>query len=155
LKVEQESDTEAQDVEEKSDGTSDQDHQAMKRGIFNTSPLSLFSGIIPGTKWCGTGDIAQNYYDLGMETSMDRCCRTHDLCPAKVRAYQKRYDLVNNSLYTKSHCTCDDQFFSCLKATNTSAAQVMGSIYFNIVQVPCIETENNGKMSYRRARQGF
>lgn len=29
------------------------------------SPFSVFSGIIPGTKWCGTGDIATTYNDLG------------------------------------------------------------------------------------------
>lgn len=63
--------------------------------------FSVFSGIIPGTKWCGTGDIAEDYHDLGEEVVMDRCCRTHDLCPVKVRAYQKRYDLNNNSIYTK------------------------------------------------------
>lgn len=54
-----------------------------------------------GTKWCGTGDIASTYNDLGTETIMDRCCRTHDLCPVKIRAYQRRYKLHNNSLYTK------------------------------------------------------
>nr|XP_029711208.1 uncharacterized protein LOC115256575 [Aedes albopictus] len=125
-----------------------------KRGIFNTSPFSLFSGIIPGTKWCGTGDIADTYHDLGEDATMDRCCRTHDLCPMKVRAYQKRYNLSNNSIYTKSHCKCDDMLFECLKKTNTSAAQVMGSIYFNLVQVPCVEETPKG-MSFRKAREGF
>lgn len=70
-------------------------------GIFGNNPFSLLSGIIPGTKWCGTGDIAKNYHDLGTEPSVDRCCRTHDLCPVKVRSYQNRYNLINNSLYTK------------------------------------------------------
>lgn len=125
-----------------------------KRGIFYTSPFSLLSGIIPGTKWCGTGDIAESYHDLGDDATMDRCCRTHDLCPLKVRAYQKRYNLNNNSIYTKSHCKCDDMLFECLKNTNTSAAQVMGSIYFNLVQVPCVEETPSG-MKFRKAREGF
>ncbi|XP_055523597.1 uncharacterized protein LOC129717604 [Wyeomyia smithii] len=125
-----------------------------KRGIFYTSPFSLLSGIIPGTKWCGTGDIAESYHDLGDDATMDRCCRTHDLCPLKVRAYQKRYNLNNNSIYTKSHCKCDDMLYECLKKTNTSAAQVMGSIYFNLVQVPCVEETPNG-MKFRKAREGF
>lgn len=34
---------------------------------FKNNPFSVFSGIIPGTKWCGTGDIAATYSDLGME----------------------------------------------------------------------------------------
>ncbi|XP_053686284.1 uncharacterized protein LOC128735821 [Sabethes cyaneus] len=125
-----------------------------KRGLFYASPFSLLSGIIPGTKWCGTGDIADSYHDLGEDATMDRCCRTHDLCPLKVRAYQKRYNLNNNSIYTKSHCKCDDMLYECLKKTNTSAAQVMGSIYFNLVQVPCVE-ETSAGMKFRKAREGF
>lgn len=90
--------------------------------IFPRSPFSLLSGIIPGevvtfarddaivciifsiltgTKWCGTGDIAETYSDLGSEMAMDRCCRQHDLCPIKIRAYQNKYELMNDSLYTK------------------------------------------------------
>lgn len=32
---------------------------------FKNNPFSVFSGILPGTKWCGTGDIAATYGDLG------------------------------------------------------------------------------------------
>ncbi|GAB0087242.1 uncharacterized protein DMENIID0001_015350 [Sergentomyia squamirostris] len=134
------------------------DQQTTKRqhdtGYFSGASLSLFSGIIPGTKWCGTGDIANTYHDLGTETPMDMCCRTHDLCPVKVRAYQKRYNLNNNSLYTKSHCTCDDMLYSCLKRTNTSASQLMATIYFNVVQVPCLQdaTRDTG-YEFRKARE--
>uniref|UniRef100_A0A182QX73 Phospholipase A2 n=1 Tax=Anopheles farauti TaxID=69004 RepID=A0A182QX73_9DIPT len=129
-------------------------NRSSKRGIFYSSSFSLLSGIIPGTKWCGTGDIAESYHDLGEDATMDRCCRTHDLCPMKVRAYQKRYNLSNNSIYTKSHCKCDDMLFECLKQTNTSAAQVMGSVYFNLVQVPCVEDTPSGPQ-FRKAREGF
>lgn len=93
----------------------------LQSSIFPKSPLSLLNGIIPGefhknffekifykkktfssgTKWCGTGDIADTYGDLGDETTMDRCCRAHDLCPVKIRAYQNKYELINESLYTK------------------------------------------------------
>lgn len=45
------------------------------RGILSGNPFSLLSGVFPGTKWCGTGDIARNYHDLGEEKDMDRCCR--------------------------------------------------------------------------------
>ncbi|XP_068158328.1 uncharacterized protein [Drosophila tropicalis] len=122
--------------------------------IFPRSPFSLLSGIIPGTKWCGTGDIAETYSDLGSEMTMDRCCRQHDLCPVKIRAYQKKYELMNDSLYTKSHCICDDMLFSCLKMTNTSASQLMGSIYFNLVQVPCLDGRSN-QYKFRAAKEGF
>ncbi|KAM8719686.1 hypothetical protein ACLKA7_005849 [Drosophila subpalustris] len=136
--------------------TSNQDGVALKlaANIFPRSPFSLLSGIIPGTKWCGTGDIAETYNDLGSEMPMDRCCRQHDLCPVKIRAYQQKYELMNDSLYTKSHCICDDMLFSCLKMTNTSASQLMGSIYFNLVQVPCLDGRSN-KYKFRAAKEGF
>lgn len=35
------------------------------RGILTGNPFSLLSGVFPGTKWCGTGDIAKNFHDLG------------------------------------------------------------------------------------------
>jgi hypothetical protein len=35
------------------------------RGILSGNPFSLLSGVFPGTKWCGTGDIAKNFHDLG------------------------------------------------------------------------------------------
>ncbi|KAJ0176380.1 hypothetical protein K1T71_007559 [Dendrolimus kikuchii] len=123
-------------------------------GLLGGSPLTLLQGIIPGTKWCGTGDIAANYHDLGADRRLDRCCRTHDLCPTKVRAFSSRYNLTNNSLYSKSHCTCDDMLFDCLKKTNTSASQVMGHIYFNLVQVPCLIDLPTGR-GFRDAREGF
>lgn len=123
-------------------------------GLLGGSPLTLLQGIIPGTKWCGTGDIAADYHDLGADRRLDRCCRTHDLCPTKVRAFSHRYNLTNNSLYSKSHCTCDDMLFDCLKATNTSASHLMGHIYFNLVQVPCLEDLPAGRR-FRDAKLGF
>ncbi|XP_003700562.2 uncharacterized protein LOC100882432 [Megachile rotundata] len=103
------------------------------------SVLSLLSGILPGTKWCGAGDIAENYHDLGQEAQIDRCCRSHDLCPVKVRAQQTRYNLTNYSIYTKSHCVCDEALYYCLKAATHPAAHIMGHIYFNVMKIPCIE----------------
>jgi secretory phospholipase A2 len=40
----------------------------------NTSPLRGLL-IFPGTKWCGAGDIADHYYDLGYHSETDKCCR--------------------------------------------------------------------------------
>lgn len=124
------------------------------RGILTNNPLTLFSGIIPGTKWCGTGDIANDYFDLGAEPNVDRCCRAHDLCPVKVRAYSQRYNLTNNSLYTKSHCVCDDDLFECLKSSDSPTAHIMGNVYFNLVQVPCVEDREN-RRKFRRAKNSF
>lgn len=31
--------------------------------------------IMPGTKWCGQGDVAEHYNDLGYHSDVDKCCR--------------------------------------------------------------------------------
>lgn len=127
---------------------------AFNRGTrIGVSSLTLLSGIIPGTKWCGTGDIAESYHDLGQEVQIDRCCRNHDLCPVKVRAQQTRYNLTNYSIYTKSHCTCDEALYHCLKAAKHPTANILGHIYFNLVRVPCIEDISNEKTSWGPERR--
>nr|CAI5821665.1 unnamed protein product [Callosobruchus analis] len=129
------------------------DRNDSPRSVNN--PFSLLSGIIPGTKWCGTGDIAKDYFDLGAEPRVDACCRAHDLCPVKIRAYSNKYNLTNNSLYTKSHCRCDDSLFECLKRNkHSNTANIMGNIYFNIIQVPCLEDTQHGR-KYRQAKNIF
>ncbi|KAF5293746.1 hypothetical protein FQA39_LY03231 [Lamprigera yunnana] len=127
--------------------TPSQPSTIVHRGFLSNNPLTLLRGIIPGTKWCGTGDIAINYFDLGAEPYVDRCCRAHDLCPVKVRAYSQRYNLTNNSLYTKSYCICDDDLFECLKESNSPTAHIMGNIYFNLIQVPCIEDRKDVRIN--------
>ena len=54
-----------------------------------------------GTKWCGNGDIARDYRDLGADARLDACCREHDHCPLKVKALSRRYGFFNAALYTK------------------------------------------------------
>ncbi|KAJ8968644.1 hypothetical protein NQ314_002204 [Rhamnusium bicolor] len=90
----------------------------------------------------------------GTELSVDACCRAHDLCPVKIRSHSQRYNLTNTSLYTKSHCKCDDNLFTCLKSSNTQTANIMGNIYFNLVQVPCLEDTKIGR-KFRNARNNF
>uniref|UniRef100_A0A1B6DBG7 Phospholipase A2 n=1 Tax=Clastoptera arizonana TaxID=38151 RepID=A0A1B6DBG7_9HEMI len=120
--------------------------------IDKVNPVTLLSGILPGTKWCGAGDIASDYFDLGADAILDKCCRTHDLCPVKVKAYATRYNLTNTSLYTKSHCTCDSFLYNCLKETHNPTADIMGSIYFNILRVPCVRT-GTGRANFQRAKK--
>lgn len=129
--------------------------EQQEQGRAMKNPFTLLNGIIPGTKWCGTGDIARDYFDLGAEPTVDMCCRAHDLCPIKIRAYSQKYNLTNNSLYTKSHCGCDDDLFDCLKKARSSAtANIMGNIYFNLVQVPCLEGSYD-EIRFRSARKNF
>ncbi|CAG9767139.1 unnamed protein product [Ceutorhynchus assimilis] len=125
------------------------------RGILSNDPFTLLKGIVPGTKWCGTGDIAKNYHDLGSEPTVDICCRTHDLCPVKVRSRSKKYQLRNNSIYTKSHCICDEQLYNCLKAQQSiPIANILGNIYFNLAAVECVDDEKEKRL-FRRPRRWF
>lgn len=117
-----------------------------------TTPNTLMSGILPGTKWCGKGDLAKNYFDLGTEENIDMCCRKHDLCPTKVRGHLVRYNLTNKSAYTRSHCDCDDDFLKCLKSKKRNISDLMGNIYFNILELPCIEDDDKGRKHFREAR---
>lgn len=32
----------------------------------------------PGTRWCGPGNTADDYDDLGAHPEEDKCCRRHD-----------------------------------------------------------------------------
>ncbi|KAL1497403.1 hypothetical protein ABEB36_008380 [Hypothenemus hampei] len=125
------------------------------RAILANDPFTLFRGIIPGTKWCGTGDIAKNYYDLGTEPTVDVCCRTHDLCPVKVRARSTKYNILNNSLYTKSHCECDEHLYNCLKSQqHIPIANIMGNIFFNFAGLECVGDGREGR-EFRSPRRRF
>ncbi|VVC44188.1 Phospholipase A2 domain,Phospholipase A2, histidine active site [Cinara cedri] len=124
------------------------DNQTDSNGDRKTTASSLYSGILPGTKWCGSGDLATSFFDLGPEIKLDKCCRTHDLCPSKVRSFSTRYNITNNSMYTKSHCMCDQTFYNCLKKAKHPTGDIMGSIYFNLLTVPCVE-EYNGKTIFK------
>ncbi|XP_066995686.2 group 3 secretory phospholipase A2 [Anabrus simplex] len=115
------------------------DNMEHGRGKESVNPLTILSGILPGTKWCGTGDIAKTYYDLGSNTELDKCCRSHDLCPVKVRAFESRYNLTNFSIYTKSHCDCDNMLYFCLKSAKNPTADILGNLYFNVIKVPCVD----------------
>ncbi|XP_074598478.1 acidic phospholipase A2 PA4-like [Brevipalpus obovatus] len=100
---------------------------------------SLWSGIVPGTKWCGLGNQAKNFHDLGSEADVDRCCRAHDHCPRRMEAFEAENGVINFSLFTRSHCECDESFYNCLKSTKSPLADIIGNLYFNILQIGCLD----------------
>ncbi|XP_076331620.1 uncharacterized protein LOC143236865 isoform X2 [Tachypleus tridentatus] len=102
---------------------------------------SLFSGILPGTRWCGTGNVAKQYEDLGRYSNVDTCCRAHDYCPIKVKGLRTGYSIFNWSFYTKSHCDCDRQFLKCLKSNRSRVADLMGNFFFNVLKVKCLRED--------------
>ncbi|CAB3365345.1 Hypothetical predicted protein [Cloeon dipterum] len=78
--------------------------------------------IFPGTKWCGQGNIATSYADLGYYQETDMCCREHDYCPDFIPAGKTKYGLKNTAPYTRVHCACDAKFKKCLEKDNTDAS---------------------------------
>ncbi|KAJ4430919.1 hypothetical protein ANN_19512 [Periplaneta americana] len=52
------------------------------------------------TKWCGPGDIAEDYDDLGRYTEEDKCCRDHDRCPDQLAPGQCLYGICNHTPFT-------------------------------------------------------
>uniref|UniRef100_A0A8D8AQ64 Phospholipase A2 n=2 Tax=Culex pipiens TaxID=7175 RepID=A0A8D8AQ64_CULPI len=93
--------------------------------------------IYPGTKWCGPGDIAANYSDVGRYADEDRCCREHDMCPNILLPGECRRGLCNRGTFTRSHCDCDARFRRCLQNLNTETSNTLGAVFFNVVQVTC------------------
>ncbi|XP_063607633.1 uncharacterized protein LOC134782184 [Penaeus indicus] len=101
--------------------------------------MSALQGILPGTLWCGMGDQAATYHQLGPRRQLDSCCRAHDHCPIKLRPMMTRYGLTNYGFKTMSHCSCDLEFYRCLKAAGDSVATMVGQVYFNYLKMECID----------------
>ncbi|XP_075983929.1 phospholipase A2-like [Anticarsia gemmatalis] len=97
--------------------------------------------IFPGTKWCGAGNSADNYDDLGPERETDMCCREHDHCPDVIAGGETKHNLTNTAFYTRLHCECDEVFHDCLKAANTTTSKLIGSIYFNALMTKCFRED--------------
>uniref|UniRef100_A0A2A4JUN0 Phospholipase A2 n=1 Tax=Heliothis virescens TaxID=7102 RepID=A0A2A4JUN0_HELVI len=93
--------------------------------------------IVPGTKWCGAGHIAAKYGELGHDAAEDRCCRSHDHCRFNIGMFKRRFGYFNYRPYTISHCRCDRRFRACLKLADTSVSNMVGKLFFNVVQTKC------------------
>lgn len=85
----------------------------------------------PGTKWCGPGNTANDYDDLGSDKDVDSCCRDHDHCD-NMAAGEEKNGLKNEDYFTRLHCQCDKEFKECLKNVNSRRGNFIGSFYFNI-----------------------
>ena len=85
----------------------------------------------PGTKWCGPGNTADDYDDLGSDPEVDKCCRQHDHCD-NIPAGEEKNGLKNNDYFTRLHCLCDKEFKQCLRNVNSRRGNYIGNFYFNI-----------------------
>ncbi len=54
-----------------------------------------------GTKWCGDGNKARSYEDVGVLYKTDKCCRTHDKCPLYILSHETKYGLHNEAHFTR------------------------------------------------------
>ncbi|CAH1174010.1 unnamed protein product [Phaedon cochleariae] len=96
--------------------------------------------IFPGTKWCGTGNVATNFTDLGILRDLDMCCRTHDSCPDVILAEATKYNLTNTSSFTRVSCDCDHSFYNCLKSAHKIYADLVGKTYFVYSRTKCFSS---------------
>jgi secretory phospholipase A2 len=93
--------------------------------------------IFPETRWCGVGNMSTEDQMYGNIVGIDLCCHEHDHCDYTIEGFTKKYKLFNYRFHTISHCECDDRFRSCLRATRTEAADLLGRLYFHIIGMKC------------------
>ncbi|XP_070148999.1 phospholipase A2-like isoform X2 [Polyergus mexicanus] len=91
---------------------------------------NLRHGILPGTLWCGRGNIARDDSELGVYSELDTCCRTHDRCEDSINPKATKYGLYNKYICRSSLCKCDLQFYDCLMRVHGLYASTVGKIYF-------------------------
>lgn len=116
-----------------------------RRASYVSMGMSMMSGIVPNTLWCGLGDRAQNYSELGSEYQVDACCRAHDHCPIRLKPFAADYQLINWSMSTRSHCDCDLDFNDCLAALNSTLSNVIRTLYFRFVGLQCINLDGRSE----------
>uniref|UniRef100_A0A3Q3WML6 phospholipase A2 n=1 Tax=Mola mola TaxID=94237 RepID=A0A3Q3WML6_MOLML len=93
----------------------------------------------PGTLWCGAGNMADHYDQLGVFADTDRCCRAHDHCPHVIHAFSSNYGYTNFKWHSISHCDCDAALKGCLRRVNDTSSRVVGQAFFNVIDVPCFD----------------
>ena len=98
-----------------------------------------FQAIFPGTKWCGGGNIADSYNDLGRFRDIDMCCRAHDSCPDGIPPMEEKYGIYNPGRVYISLCSCDDELYRCLKNVSTPLSKTVGSLFFNVLDTECLD----------------
>lgn len=109
--------------------------------------------IAPNTRWCGRGNTAGSYNHLGGASSADKCCRRHDHCQHNIPGMATKYDLFNYRPFTLSHCSCDRRFHTCLKMASNSDANMVGKLFFNVVQTQCFVLKPE-KVCLQRSEEG-
>uniref|UniRef100_A0A3B4U8E7 phospholipase A2 n=1 Tax=Seriola dumerili TaxID=41447 RepID=A0A3B4U8E7_SERDU len=116
--------------------TDDSDDSALQNKVLKRSKRGF---TYPGTLWCGAGNMADNYDQLGNFAETDSCCRTHDHCPHVIHAFSSNYGHTNFKWHSICHCDCDNTLKDCLRKVNDTSSRVVGQAFFNVIGVPCFE----------------
>ncbi|KAK7125294.1 hypothetical protein R3I93_020851 [Phoxinus phoxinus] len=109
----------------------DRDTQTLRR--------SKRAWMIPGTLWCGSGNKAAGFTDLGIFEDTDKCCREHDHCKDTIGSFSYNHGVFNTNIFTLSHCDCDNRFRRCLLGVNNTMSNLVGYGYFNVLKMRCFE----------------
>lgn len=62
-----------------------------------------------------------------------------------VSIFEGRFLLCLNKtiFFSRSHCMCDKNFYTCLKKANSNLGNAIGNIYLNIGQINCFQEDSN------------
>uniref|UniRef100_A0A224YDG5 Phospholipase A2 n=1 Tax=Rhipicephalus zambeziensis TaxID=60191 RepID=A0A224YDG5_9ACAR len=101
--------------------------------------------MFPGTKWCGAGNIATDYNDLGESWEADMCCREHDSAKESIPAFGAKRGIRNRLFYTMTGCEADKKFFNCLLNAQTFTAFSLGIGYFDLLRTKCYKYDRPTK----------
>nr|XP_046245479.1 flocculation protein FLO11 [Scatophagus argus] len=114
----------------------DTDDSAQQNKVLKRSKRGF---TYPGTLWCGAGNMADHYDQLGEFAQTDSCCRIHDHCPHVIHAFSSKYGHTNFKWHSICHCDCDNTLKDCLRKVNDTASRVVGQAFFNVIGVPCFD----------------
>merc|ERR1711934_397586 len=54
-----------------------------------------------------------------------------------IEPSETKWGLSNVRPHTVMHCSCDERFRNCLKVARTQAADIVGNLFFNVINIPC------------------
>ncbi|TRY90199.1 hypothetical protein DNTS_013041 [Danionella cerebrum] len=114
-------------------------NQERREGSSQTLHRSKRAWMIPGTLWCGSGNKAEAFSDLGVFEETDKCCREHDHCEQTIPSFSFDHGVFNTNIFTLSHCDCDHKFRRCLLGVNNTMSNLVGYGYFNLLKMRCFE----------------
>ncbi|CAB3365198.1 Hypothetical predicted protein [Cloeon dipterum] len=93
----------------------------------------------PGTHYCGPGNSAKGESQAKLN-GVDKCCKTHDNCPIRIRKDEVKYGLKNTGLYTRCSCECDTALRNCLKKVGGVHATAVRKLFDTVGPTKCIKT---------------